>query len=120
MPTNFEISFTTKRTTGTGNSAYLEIGGNNGNTALLGQVGGSGNTDCRIYNSEGSSSYASHTNNATPNNENAVHIWTHNGSDNIYSMNGNEVSFTDNKTHQKIRKLNVTNNKIEGLKIKSL
>ena len=53
-------------------------------------------------------------------NANALHKWIHNGTDNTYSMNTITVTWTDDKTHSKIRKLNVTNNKVEGLKVKAL
>ena len=120
LPSNFEISFITKRTSSSGNSAYLEIGGNNSNTALMGQIGGAGINAVRIYDSEGSSTFTDHMSSDTPLNQDANQKWVHNGSDNTFSMNSSTVTWTDNKTHSKIRKLSITNNRIEQLKIKPI
>ena len=120
LPSSFEISFTTKRTSNSGNSSYLEIGGDTGNTALMGQLGSSGESRVRIYTSEGSSSFTDHSSSNTPINTDSLHKWVHNGSDNTYNMNNNPVTWTDDKTHSKIRKLNLNNNKVEGLKVKAL
>lgn len=120
LPTNFEISFITKRTSSSANSSYLEIGGNSGNTALMGQVGGGGTNQLRIYASEGSSSYDTYATSDTPLNSDALQKWTHNGSDNTFSMNSSVQTFTSSKTHSKIRKLSITSNRIEQLKVKPL
>ena len=121
LPSNFEITFYTKRTSSSSNSSYLELGGNTGNTALCGQIGGSGMSRVRIYNSEGSSGYTDHSASDTPSGTNALHTWIKNGNDNsYYTQSATPVTWTDNITHSKIRKLSITNNRIEQLKIKPL
>ena len=116
LPSNFEITFYTKRTSNSSNSAYLEIGGNSGNTALCGQIGGSGMSRVRIYNSEGSSSYTAHSASDTPSGVNALHTWVKNGNENSYhTQSTTAVTWTDNITHSKIRKLSITSNRIEQL-----
>ena len=121
IPSNFELSFYTKRTSSIGNSSYLEIGGNSGNTALCGQIGGSGVSRVRIYNSEGSSTYTDYSASDTPSGVNALHTWTKNGNNNSYhTQSTTPVTWTDNITHSKIRKLSITSNRIEQLKIKPL
>ena len=120
LPSAFEISFITKRTSGSSNYAYLEIGGNSGNTALFGQVGGAGVNQIRIYNSEGSSSYDTYFTDNTPLSSDALQKWSHNGSSNTFSMNSSSTSFTDSKSHSKIRKITISNNRCEKLKVKPL
>ena len=121
IPSSFEITFYTKRTSSSSNSAYLELGGNTGNTALCGQIGGSGMSRVRIYNSEGSSNYTDHSSSDTPSGVNALHTWTKNGNNNSYhTQSTTPVTWTDNITHSKIRKLSITSNKIEQLKVKPL
>ena len=121
LPSNFEITFYTKRTSSSSNSSYLELGGNTGNTALCGQIGGSGMSRVRIYNSEGSSRYTDHSSSDTPSGVNALHTWIKNGNDNsYYTQSTTPVTWTDSITHSKIRKLSITSNRIEQLKVKPL
>ena len=121
LPSNFEITFYTRRTSSTGNSAYLEIGGNTGNTALCGQIGGSGMSRTRIYNSEGSTQYNDHSSTDTPISTDALHTWVKNGNNNSYkTQNVTPTTWTDSITHSKIRKLSITSNRIAQLKVKPL
>jgi len=121
LPSNFEITFYTRRTSSISNSSYLELGGDTGNTALCGQIGGSGMSRVRIYNSEGSSTYTDYSSVDTPVNTLALHTWISNGTNNSYATQDNTpVTWTDNITHNKIRKLSITNNRIEQLKVKPL
>ena len=97
------------------------MGGNTGNTALCGQIGGSGMSRVRIYNSEGSSGYTDHSSTDTLSGVNALHTWIKNGNDNsYYTESVTPTTWTDNITHSKIRKLSITNNRIEQLKVKPL
>ena len=120
LPSAFELSFKVRRTTTNTNASYLEIGGNSGNTALFGQVGSSGISQLRLYNSEGSSSY---TNVELGNNSTGTdthYTWIKNGSSNTVSMDSTTQTTTNSLTHSKIRKLSITNNVIKELKIKPL
>ena len=120
LPSDFELSFKVRRTSSSGNSSYLEIGGNTGNTALIGQIGGSGISQLRLYASEGSSSY---TNTDLGNNSSGTdttYIWTKNGSNHTIKMNDTTKTTTNSLTHSKIRMIRVTNNQLKELKIKAL
>ena len=121
IPSSFEITFYTRRTSSSGNSSYLELGGNTGNTALCGQIAGAGSSRVRIYNSEGSSTYTDHTSGDAPSNTNVLHTWIKNSNNNSYNIQSNTpVTWTDSITHSKIRKLSITSNRIEQLKVKPL
>jgi len=74
----------------------------------------------RIYNSEGSSSYTDHSSTDAPLNTLTLHTWIKQGNSNSYVTTGTPVTWTDNILHSKIRKLSITNNRIEKLKIKPL
>ena len=120
LPSSFELTFKVHRVQTTQNSAYLEIGGNTGNTAICGQIGGVGVSRVRLYSNEGSSQYTDMSVNDNPLDKDALYVWVKNGSDNTFSMNDSSVSFTNSLTHSKIRKVAVTNNTLKELKIKSL
>ena len=120
LPSAFELSFTVHRTTWNSNASYLEVGGNTGNTALVGQLGSSGESRVRFYDSEGSSSYTETSVSNNPINADTVYIWVKNGSDNTFSMNDESVEVSNSLTHSKIKKLNITNNSIKELKVKPL
>ena len=120
LPSAFEISFTVKRTHTSSDHSFLEIGGDTGNTALMGQVGSSGESEVRIYDSEGSSGYSRHLTSNNTINTDTLYKWVHNGTDNSFSMNSDTITWTDSKTHSKIRKLTINRNKVEGLKVKPL
>jgi hypothetical protein len=120
LPSDFELSFTVHRTSSSRNASYLEVGGDSGNTALVGQIGSSGVSGIRVYNSEGSSSYTDTYVGNNPINADAVYIWVKNGSNNTVSMNSSSATVQNSLTHSKIKKLNITNNSIKGLKVKPL
>ena len=120
LPSAFELSFIVRRTTWDSNASYLEVGGNTGNTALIGQIGSSGVSRIRFYDSEGSSEYTDSSLSDNPLNSDTVYVWIKNGSDNTFSMNDESVEVSNSLTHSKIRKLNITNNSIKDLKIKPL
>ena len=120
LPSAFELSFTVHRTGSYSNASYLEVGGDTGNTALIGQIGASGVSRIRFYDSEGSSQYTDSSLSNNPLNSDTVYVWIKNGSDNTFSMNDESVEVSNSLTHSKIRKLNITNNSIKGLKVKPL
>ena len=120
LSSNFEITFKVKRTSSNANTAYLEIGGNTGNTALMGQVGRNGENQIRIYTSEGSSTNDTYATSNTPLNEEVLEKWIHIGSDNTFSMNDSVNTFTNNKPHAKIKRIVVNSNYIKELKVKPL
>jgi hypothetical protein len=120
LPSAFEVSFKVRRTSSSGNSSYLEVGGNTGNTALFGQIGGSGNSVLRLYNSEGSSSYSDTSVGTNSSGVDTSYKWIKNGSSNTASMNDTTKTVSNSLTHSKIRKLSITNNRIFELKVKPL
>jgi hypothetical protein len=120
LPSAFEVSFKVRRTSSSGNSSYLEVGGNTGNTALFGQIGGGGNSVLRLYNSEGSSSYNDTSVGTNSSGVDTSYKWIKNGSSNTASMGTTTKTVSNSLTHGKIRKLSITNNRIFELKVKPL
>ena len=120
LPSNFEISFKVRRTSNSGNSSYIEVGGDIGNTALFGQVGGRGNSALWLYDSEGSSQYTETAIGTTPQNQDSLFTWVKNGSSHTISMNDTSATTTNSLTHSKVRKISITNNQMKELKIKPL
>ena len=121
LPSNVEVSFKVKRTSDSNNYSYLEIGGNSGNTALMGQVGGAGYSQFRTYASEGSSTIdATHDTSNVPSNTETLLVWTKNGTSQSYSTGSSTVTWSDNHTHSKIKKLTILNNRVQELKVKPL
>ena len=115
------MSFKVKRTSSSNNYSYLEIGGNTGNTALMGQVGEAGVSQFRTYVSEGSSTIdTTHDTANVPLNTEILIVWTKNGASQSYSTGDSTVTWSDNHSHSKIRKLTISNNRVQELKVKPL
>ena len=119
IPNDFEISFRLTRASNSGNGAWIILQKDGHDSAMIGQVGGNGTSQCRIY-TDTSGSNIPHSTSNTPLNQEALITLRHNGSDYEYSMNDSKQIWTDSYTHSVLKSATIVNSPIKDLKVKPL